>query len=30
MLNCQEKVKGSVITDASDVDNIQNIDKGKE
>ncbi len=30
MLNCLEKAKVLAITDASDIDNIGNIDKGKE
>ncbi len=30
MLNCLEKVKVSIITDASNIDNIDNIDQGKE
>ena len=30
MLNCPEKAKISAITDASDIDDIENIDQGKE
>ncbi len=30
MLNCPEKAKVSAITDASDIDDIENIDQGKE
>ena len=30
MLNCSEKAKVSAITDASNIDNIENIDQGKE
>ena len=30
MLNCPEKAKISAITNASDVDNIENIDQEKE
>ena len=30
MLSCLKKANVSVITDASDIDNIENIDQGKE
>ena len=30
MLNCPKKANVSIITDASDIDNIENIDQGKE
>ena len=30
MLNCPEKAKVSAITNASDIDDIENIDQGKE
>ena len=30
MLNCPKKANVSAITDASDIDNIENIDQGKE